>query len=118
MSIRFKVILPYLLLTLLVALTGAYVVTRLVASSLEERLSNQLLEAGRVVSDSMVRLEVNQVQNARIAAFTSGLGAALRDGNDGQVVLLVKPAAGGLTVENLMIFDGQGRPFHASKCMQ
>ena len=109
MSIRFKVILPYLLLTLLVAVTGAYVVTRLVASSLEERLSNQLLEAGRVVSDSMARLEINQVQNARLAAFTNGLGSALRDGNDGQVMLLAKPAAGGLTVENLMIFDDQGR---------
>ena len=37
MSIRFKVILPYLLLTLLVAVTGVYVVTRLVANSLNER---------------------------------------------------------------------------------
>ena len=33
MSIRFKVILPYLLLTLVVAVTGVYVVTRLVAGS-------------------------------------------------------------------------------------
>ena len=55
MSIRFKVILPYLLLTLIVAVTGAYVVTRLVSSSLSERLSNQLLEAGRVVSDEFAR---------------------------------------------------------------
>jgi hypothetical protein len=46
-SIRFKVILPYLLLTLIVAVTGAYVVTRLVSNSLSERLSNQLLEAAR-----------------------------------------------------------------------
>ena len=52
MSIRFKVILPYLLLTLIVAVTGAYVVTRLVSGSLSERLSNQLIEAGRVVSDT------------------------------------------------------------------
>jgi signal transduction histidine kinase len=107
-SIRFKVILPYLLLTLLVAVTGAYVVTRLVSNSLEERLSNQLLEAGRVVSDSMARLEVEHFRNARVIAFTRGLGEALRDGNTEQITLLAKPAAGGLNVESLILFDGQG----------
>ena len=109
MSIRFKVILPYLLLTLLVAVTGAYVVTRLVANSLEERLANQLLEAGRVVSDSMARQEIDQVQAARIVAFTRGLGQALRDGDEEQIILLAKPAAGGLNVESLILVDRQGR---------
>ena len=62
MSIRFKVILPYLLLTLIVAVTGAYVVTRLVSSSLGERLSNQLLEAGHVISDTMARQEIKHLE--------------------------------------------------------
>lgn len=109
MSIRFKVILPFLLLTLLVAVTGAYVVTRLVANSLDERLTNQLLEAGRVVSDSMARQEIEQVQSARAVAFTSGLGEALRDGDYEQVVILAKPATAGTSIEVLMLFDGQGR---------
>ncbi|HSG45620.1 MAG TPA: HAMP domain-containing protein, partial [Anaerolineales bacterium] len=109
MSIRFKVILPYLLLTLLVAVTGAYVVTRLVANSLEERLANQLLEAGRVVSDSMARQEIDQVQSARVVAFTRGLGEALRDENEEQIILLAKPAASGLNIESMILFDGQGR---------
>jgi hypothetical protein len=80
MSIRFKVILPYLLLTLIVAITGAYVVTRLVSSSLSERLSNQLLEAGHVISDSMARQEMKHLQAARLIAYTRGLGEALRTG--------------------------------------
>ena len=109
MSIRFKVILPYLLLTLLIAVTGAYVVTRLVTGSLEERLANQLLEAGRVVSDSMARQEIDHVQSARLIAFTRGFGEALKDGDKEQIDLLAKPAAGGLNVESLMIFDNQGR---------
>ena len=66
LSIRFKVILPYLLLTIIVAVTGAYVVTRLVTNSLNERLTNQLLEAGRVVSDSMARQEIKHLETARI----------------------------------------------------
>jgi signal transduction histidine kinase len=109
MSIRFKVILPYLLLTLIVAVTGTYVVTRLVSSSLSERLSNQLLEAGRVVSDTMARQEIKHLEAARIVAYTRGLGDALQDGNVDQVSILAKPAAGGLNVENLLVFNAQGR---------
>jgi len=107
-SIRFKVILPYLLLTLIVAVTGAYVVTRLVSSSLGERLSNQLLEAGRVVSDTMARQEIKHLESARVTAYTRGLGEALRDGDTGQVAILAMPAMGGLNVESLMVFNLQG----------
>jgi signal transduction histidine kinase len=108
-SIRFKVIFPYLLLTLIVAVTGAYVVTRLVSNSLSERLSNQLLEAGRVVSDTMARQEVKHLEAARIVAFTRGLGEALQARDGQQVAVLAVPAAGGLNVESLMVFDPEGR---------
>lgn len=109
MSIRFKVILPYLLLTLIVAVTGVYVVTKLVASSLSERLTNQLLEAGRVVSDEMVLQERSHLETARIIAYTSGLGEALRDDDRAAVVSLAKPVAGGLGVEDLIIVNSQGQ---------
>src|SRR6185436_14574381 len=109
MSIRFKVILPYLLLTLIVAVTGAYVVTRLVSSSLSERLSNQLLEAGHVISDTMARQEIKQLEAARVIAYTRGLGEALRTGDLSQVTMLAKPAAGGLNVESLIVVNAQGK---------
>ena len=109
MSIRFKVILPYLLLTLIVAVTGAYVVTRLVSSSLGERLTNQLLEAARVVSGTMARQEIKHLEATRILAYTRGLGDALHNGDVDQVAILSKPAAGGLNVESLLMFDSQGR---------
>jgi signal transduction histidine kinase len=108
-SIRFKVILPYLLLTLIVAITGAYVVTRLVSKSLSERLSNQLLESGRVVSDVMARQEIKHLEAARIVGYTRGLGEALRAGDVDQVTMLAKPAAGGLNVESLILFDIEGQ---------
>ena len=108
MSIRFKVILPYLLLTLIVAVTGAYVVTRLVSNSLGERLSNQLLEAGHVVSDSMARQEMKHLEAARLVAYTRGLGEALRNGDGDQVVALATPAMGSTDIESMVIFDTQG----------
>ena len=116
MSIRFKVILPYLVLTLFIAVTGAYVVTRLVSNSLSERLTNQLLEAGRVVSDTMVRQELKQVDDVRLVAYTSGVGEALRDGDAERLSDLAVRAASGANIESLLLFDGQGREmFHAIK---
>jgi hypothetical protein len=100
MSIRFKVIFPYLLLTLIVIVTGAYVVTRLVSSSLSERLTNQLIEAGHVVSDTMARQEINHLEAARLTAYTRGLADAVVAEESDQATLLVKPAAAGLNVES------------------
>ena len=109
MSIRFKVILPYLILTLVVAVTGVYVVTSLVANSLNERLTNQLLESGRAVSDGMARQEVKHIEVARIVAFTRGMGDALQNDDRATVAALARPIAGGLDAENLIILDLQGQ---------
>jgi len=115
-SIRFKVILPYMLLTLFVAVTGAYVVTRLVSRSLDERLSNQLLESGRVVSDLMARQETKHVGAARQIAFTVGVAEAVQAGDEAKLTSLAKPAAGSSDVEDVMIFDQQGHEkFHLIK---
>ncbi len=108
MSIRLKVILPYLLLTLVVAVIGVYVVTRLVSNTLSERLTNQLLEAGRVVSDNFVRQEVAHVETGRIVAYTTGLAEALQSEDRQAALALVEPLASGLTIENLILISPRG----------
>jgi signal transduction histidine kinase len=108
-SIRFKVILPYLLLTLVVAVTGVYVVTRLVSNSLSERLKNQLLEAGRVVSDTVARQEIKHIESARLIANLIGLPEALSTRDQQAISALAKPAAAGLRTESLIIVDEFGR---------
>lgn len=108
MSIRLKVILPYLILTLVVAVIGVYVVTRLVANTLSERLTNQLLEAGRAVSDNFVREESAHVDQARTVAFTEGLGSALQNSDREAVLALVKPLATGLGIQNIILITPGG----------
>jgi len=108
MSIRLKVILPYLLLTVVVSVIGVYVVTRLVSETIQERLTNQLLEAGRVVSDSFVRQEVRHVEVARIIAYTSGLADALADEDRETALTLAEPVFVGLGIENLILISPQG----------
>jgi len=108
-SIRGKIVLPYLILTLLVTAIGLYVVTNLVVTSLDERLTNQLLEAGRVVSDSMARWEMDHLESARAVAFTVGLTDALKAGDRERAVALAQPAAAVRSVESLIITNAQGQ---------
>ena len=116
MSIRIKVILPYLILTLLVAVIGVYVVTQLVTSTLSERLTNQLLEAGRVVSDEMTRLEQKHLDAARIIAFTRGVAEAIHEENSSTLNNLARPVIGGLGIENVIIVDASGKEIlHAQR---
>ncbi|MCE7860251.1 MAG: HAMP domain-containing protein [Chloroflexi bacterium CFX2] len=108
MSIRLKVALPFLLLTVVVSVIGVYVVTRLVTGSLTERLTNQLLEAGRVVSDSFVRQEGYHVGEARRIIFTDGFAeAVIKEDRDG-VFQIADPFFGTSSVENLIIVSPQG----------
>lgn len=112
MSIRLKVILPYLLLTLVIAITGVYVVTRLVASSLTERLTNQLLESGRVVSDGLARQDMSHLEAIGVIAYTSGMAEALNAANREMVYQLGYPAAVSQGVENLIIVNRSGQEIH------
>jgi signal transduction histidine kinase len=109
LNIGGKIVLPYLLLTLVVAVIGVYVVTSLVVTSLEERFKNQLIDAGGTVSDSMARQEIDHLESARAIAFTVGLDEALQAGNRERVIALAQPQAAVRNVECLIIADAQGK---------
>jgi len=56
----------------------------------------------------MIQREIKHVDDARVVAFTRGLGEALRDGDVEQIALLASPVAGGLSIESMLLFDRQG----------
>ena len=107
-NIRNKIVLPYLFLTLVVASVGTYVVTNLVFGSFDERLTNQVLEAGRVVSDSLARKEVAHVQAAQAVAFTQGLAEALAAHDRDSVTRLARPLVTVHEIESLIVVDADG----------
>jgi signal transduction histidine kinase/HAMP domain-containing protein len=109
LNIRSKIVLPYLVLTFVVMVIGTYVVTGLVAGSLDERLTNHLLETGRIVSDSLVQRELEHLESARLVAYTRGLAEALRAHDRDTVTTLGRPAAIGLGVESILVTDGSGQ---------
>ncbi|PWH13894.1 MAG: hypothetical protein DDG60_09285 [Anaerolineae bacterium] len=109
MGIRLKVILPYLILTLGVAVFGAYVTITLVAGSQEERLRNQLLEAGRIVSDEFSLQDRQHLERALIVAYTIGLSQALQAGDRLVLEELARPQAEANRLEEIFLIDGQGQ---------
>ncbi len=107
--IRNKIIVPYLILTFVVAAVGTFIVTSLVAGSMDERLTNQLLEAGRIVSDLLARQETNHWDAARTVALTTGLPEALVEGDWDAIDPLALSVAASRHIECLMIVDAEGR---------
>lgn len=108
-SIRLKIVGPYLILTLIIAGSGIYLVTRLVSGSLDERLNNHLLESGRVVADALVRQEYQHQEAARAIAHTSGFADAIRAGNTVTALNMALPIANNYQLDCLVVVDQAGQ---------
>ncbi len=108
-SIRTKIVLPYAVLTLAVATVGTFVVTQLVAGSLEERFDNQLVDAGRVASDSVVRKEREHLKVLRAMAFTEGVNDAVVSKDIHTLNELLVPVAVNYKVHSAEVTDDLGR---------
>jgi len=112
-SIGAKIILPYFILTLVVAVIGAYIVTTLVASTVTERFENQLLDAGRIVAENIVMDEETRLKVLRTIATTEGVPEALAGGDVETLasrveVLAVNERATAVSVVNLDALEVAG----------
>jgi putative nucleotidyltransferase with HDIG domain len=106
--IRWKIVLPYAFLTVLLAVVGSYLATQLVTGSLEERFDNQLAEAGRGVSDRVVLKEREHLETVRAVAFTEGVAEAVQAGDQQALSALVRPIAANGAVERVEVLDARG----------
>src|SRR3990172_6728614 len=105
LGIRGKIIFPYLLLTLAVAILGAYIVTQLIAGSIEERFNNQLVNAGQVAADGLVRLARNPLELWRILAVTVGLPEATHAGDPNETRLLIEGQTANRSASSVIVVD-------------
>jgi signal transduction histidine kinase len=108
-GLRAKLIIPYLVLTLLTAMIGTFVVTRLVASSVRERFFNQLDAVSEIAADGIVRREQDHLADLRLMAFTEGVSEAFlaEDGTTLQDILW--PLALNNEVEVVTAVNPEGR---------
>ncbi|HEX9925997.1 MAG TPA: ATP-binding protein [Anaerolineae bacterium] len=107
--IRFKIILPYAVLTLMVAITGVYLSVRLVAEPLEERFKGELIESGRVVANGMAQREQLHLTTFRTIAFTEGLDEAIVNNDRGKLSALVFGVVANAGIDRVDIIGLDGR---------
>jgi len=114
--LRWKIIGPYALLTVLLGVVGTYMVTDLVAGSLRERFDNQLAEAGHVATDAVVRKEREHLEGVRALAFTEGVGEAVAAGDTQSLDRLLEPVVTNLGLERAeVIGTGANRLFGVTR---
>lgn len=107
--VRWKIVAPYIVLTLIVAAAGTFIATQFVTGPLEERFDNQLAEAARVASDSIVRKEREHLEIVRSISFTVGVPERTAAGDAGGLRDLIEPlvANSGIEYVEVVGFDGQ-----------
>ncbi len=120
-QIRYKIIFPYLALTLVVMMAGAAIAVGLVAASWEERLQNQLAQVARNTTDALVRRERNHLEFLRQVVFAPAnndipaVADAFASGDDDQVMRALDPyyrfgvSSVNLDFDRMIAFDRNGK---------
>ena len=108
MPIRFKITLPYVLLALTFTLMAAFLVGRYIRESLQERFTNQLIDAGQQASDWMVEEERRLLETVRLVANAEGVADAILAGDAQRLHALVLPLAINSQEEAVEILDLNG----------
>jgi hypothetical protein len=105
--VRWKIVAPYIVSTLVAA--GTFIATRFVTALTP--FDNQLAEAARVASDSMVRQERDHLTLVRSMAFTVVVPEATAAGDSDALRRLVEPIAANERLEYVEVVAGwQPRP--------
>ncbi len=106
--VRLKIILPYLGLAVLLALGAAFVVSRVVYESVQERFANQLIAARKQASEGVVGSEERLLETLRLTANSQGMPEAVSAGDAQRLRLLALPLALNADIEVLALLNPQG----------
>ena len=109
MKIRTQIILPFLLLMVILGVVGTYLTTSLVATSLEERIGEQLVQSQNGALDAAVKLQGRQVGGLRLIANTEGVDQAVKTANLPALRQLLVPIEVNNRLGTVIIFDVRGR---------
>jgi signal transduction histidine kinase len=107
-SIRYAIIVPYVILTLVIAVLGIFVVTRLIASSIEDRFAAQMLEAGAVANDGLVRQEQRHLEVLRPMVQTIGVAASVQSRDVAKLRDLIEVQAYNANLDSVLALNQGG----------
>lgn len=103
-----KITLPYGLLSLIVALGGAYLITQVIISSIEKRFDDTLAETKEITADLVVLEENRLLETLRLVAFLDGLGDSIQQQDAEKLREMILPIAFNNTEDAIEILDLEG----------
>lgn len=107
-GIRTRITLPYLIAIAITAAIGVFVVTQLVAGSVQERFNNQLADSAQAASNTVADIERQQLSTLRAMVFTEGIAAAIDEGNADEINRLLRPIAVNQRADDVIVFNREG----------
>jgi putative nucleotidyltransferase with HDIG domain len=108
LSIRAKLTLPYILLSVLIAFGGGIIVTRVVIDSLEERFTNQLIETRKLASELVVREEARLLGTLRLLSHIEGVADAIASQDEARILELIYPVTFNAGEDVVLVVDNGG----------
>ena len=106
--IRTKITLPYIILAFGLVLSVGYVIARIVVDSVEERFTNNLIEAGQLTSEWMVLEEARLLETLRLISRTQGVAEAISADDPEWLKELIFPVAVNSLEEAVDVIDSHG----------
>jgi adenylate cyclase len=106
--IRAKITIPYLVLSLSLAIAATYLITQLVVENVEERFNRQLFEAGKISSELIVSYESQLLETERLIANLEGFPAAIVANDADEMRDLILGIVANDQQEAVEIFDRNG----------
>jgi len=104
-----RVTLPFLIIMLIVAGIGTFIVTRLVVGTIDERVNNQLLEGSQNVAEVITDIEDNQIALLRLLTFTEGVDGAIVERDTDTLDRLLRGLVSNGRADEMLIFDEGGQ---------
>jgi len=106
--IQLKIIFPFLLLALLLAVGAGYLISRVTLESIEDRFVNNLIEIGRLTTSWIVEEENRRLETLRALAYTEGIVESIQARDAEELRELLVGEAVNRGEEAIEILDTQG----------
>src|SRR5262245_52961440 len=104
---------PFLIITVIVAALGVFIVTRLVSSSIDERINNQLLSSAQAATNALIQVESEQLAALRALVFTEGIPSAIADNDVEAINELLVPIIINNELDAVIVFDTAQTPIYS-----
>ncbi len=103
-----QITVPYVILAILIAAGGTYLITRVVIDSVEERFTNQLIETGLLAEEGVVREEEDLLESLRLISHIRGVDLAVENHSVASLRSLALPLALNAGIEAIVFVDANG----------